>query len=315
MNSCPPILLIVFNRPHLAATVLDAIGKQRPSKLYIAADAPRDPALHPNDAYRCEECRNLAHTIDWPCEVLTKFSAINQGCGLAVSSAISWFFEHEKSGIILEDDCLPADDFFPYCAELLQLYQDKKEVMAICGNIFGAPQSAQACAGYSYGFGRYAQVWGWATWARAWSLYHYEIGGSADDFRYFKTRGVSYLQQKLHQERVKSTNDPGGPNTWDYQWQFAVLKNEGLAICPSVNLISNLGFGNDATHTLNANSENARAPIGKLSFPLKHPNTMKDAPSINKIYADHMLGPANRHRKKLYKSYLRKLFRIGIINK
>jgi hypothetical protein len=305
VKPCPPVLLIVFNRPNLAAKVLGAIRRQRPAKLYIAGDGPRDPAINPDDASRCGECRQLAETIDWQCEVFTRFSESNQGCGIGVSNAITWFFENEESGIILEDDCLPTDDFFPFCRELLELYRDKNEVMSICGNIFGSSRSTAACGSYSYGFGRYAQVWGWASWARAWKLYRYDVGNAADNFHLFKTRGVSIIQQRLHQSRVLSTTAPGGPDTWDYQWQFAVLKNSGLIACPSVNMISNIGFGADATHTTSKNSPVAMAPTGRLGFPQKHPPSPCESPDV---YADHMFGRAWKLRRKLLRSWLRSLF-------
>jgi hypothetical protein len=308
MKACPPILLIVFNRPNLAAKVFDSIRRQRPAKLYIAADGPRDPRIYPNDGSRCVECCQLAEKIDWPCQVFTRFSKSNLGCGIGVSSAVTWFFENEESGIILEDDCLPADDFFPFCAELLEIYRNKNEVMSICGNIFGSPKSAEACGGYSYAFGRYAQVWGWASWARAWKLYQYDVGIAADDFHHFKTSGVSIVQQKIHQERVKSTLAPDGPDTWDYQWQFAVLKHGGLVACPSVNLISNIGFGEDATHTKRLNSQIAEASTGRLAAPLKHPPVLGESPALNRIYAEHMFGRASKLHRKFLKSWLRSLF-------
>lgn len=307
MANCPPVLLIVFNRPDLTARVFDAIRRQRPARLYIAADGPRDPSAHPNDARLCRETREIASTIEWPCELVTRFSEENHGCGRGVSDAISWFFQHEPAGIVLEDDCLPADDFFPYCAELLERYQDRHEVMHICGNNFAAPDAMKTCAGYSYAFGRYAQVWGWASWARAWRHFHFDVGSSVEESSHFKIHGIDIYRRFAHQERVRSTLPPVSVDTWDYQWQFAVLKNGGLSVCPSVNLISNLGFGEDATHTFKADAPVARTPLGRLPFPLSHPSEIIDSPAINRIYADRMLGHPKRHRKKFYKSLLRRI--------
>ena len=307
MESCPPILLIIFNRPQLAKRVLESIRKQRPARLYVAADGPRDPAIHPNDEARCRECRLLVETIDWPCEVSTRFSEENQGCGRGVSNAVSWFFSHESAGIILEDDCLPCDEFFPYCSELLSRYHDSEEVMHICGNNFGSATAPMACSGFSYGFGRYAQVWGWASWARAWKHFNLDVGQEVEDPDHFKVCGTGWLQRKAHQERVRSTLDPRKMDTWDYQWQFAVLKRRGLAACPSVNLISNLGFGVDASHTTKLNSPVAELPAGGLRIPLSHPPAVAESPVINRIYADQMFGLSRRLRRKLFKSWLRRL--------
>jgi hypothetical protein len=308
LDPCPPILLIFFNRPNLATQVLAAVRRHRPARLYIAVDGPRNPAFYPNDASRCEECRRLTKTVDWRCEINTLFSETNQGCGVGVSRAISWFFKHEEAGIILEDDCLPADAFFPFCRELLEIYRDKNEVMSICGNTFGSRRSAAACGGYSYGFGRYAQVWGWASWRRAWNLYRFDPGAAAENPLHFRVRGVSRIQQKVHQDRVRSTAAKGGPDTWDYQWQFSVIQNGALVASPCVNLISNIGFGADATHTSSDKSPVAMLPTGTLEFPLNHPHALRENRRLNRIYADHMFGRAWKLRRKLVKTWLRGLF-------
>jgi hypothetical protein len=308
MKPCPPVLLIVFNRPNLAAKVLGAIRRQRPAKLYIACDGPRDFASYPHEEEHCRECRNLVKTIDWPCEVFTRFNEVNMGCGRGPSSAIAWFFKNETAGIILEDDCLPADDFFSYCAELLVHYRDNSKVMHICGNNFGSPDAVRACGGFSYGFGRYAQVWGWASWARAWQHFEHDLCAEVKIESHYKILGVEPLRQLMHRDRVLSTTMGRKHDVWDYQWQFAVLKHRGIVACPSVNLISNIGFGDDATHTKNRNSPVAMAFTGKLALPLKHPPSMCESPDVNRIYADHMFGRAWKLRRKLLKSWLRGLF-------
>lgn len=179
--------------------------------------------------------------------------------------------------------------------------------MSICGNNYGDPQAVAACNGLSYGFGRYSQVWGWATWARAWKFFQYEVGPAVEAFTHFRINGASRFQQKVHQAHVRSTVGPGGLDAWGYQWQFAVLKNKGLVICPSVNLISNLGFGEDATHTTKENSPAALVPVGELAMPLTHPSCVKESSAINRIYAFHMLGDPKRLRKKFIKSWLRRM--------
>ena len=168
MNNVP-ILFLIFNRPETTELVMGAIRAARPQKLYVAADGPRGGKA--GEAKRCAEARVLATQVDWACEVRTLFRERNLGCRNAVSSAITWFFEHEPEGIILEDDCLPSNDFFPYCADLLERHRDDERVMAICGSAY-----ADIGPNYpsSYYFSYYADMWGWATWRRAWQ--HYDSG-------------------------------------------------------------------------------------------------------------------------------------------
>lgn len=105
-----PILFLVFNRPDVTALVFNEIKKAKPKKLYVAADGARDI----KELNKCNIVREIATNIDWDCELITLFREKNLGCKYAVSSAISWFFENEEQGIILEDDCLPSNDFLDF---------------------------------------------------------------------------------------------------------------------------------------------------------------------------------------------------------
>lgn len=307
----PPVLLIWFNRPDLAARVLERVRLALPPRLYIAVDGARDPERHPKDAELTRRCRELAASIDWPCEVRTRFSGENQGCGRGPSNAISWFFSQEESGIILEDDCLPDPSFFPFCAELLARHAADEEVMHINGNNF-APEQPEAIYGpWSYGFARYAQAWGWASWARAWKHFDYDVTGIREaDPAIFQVAGIDRFRSEAHRERVLSTLGEHHHDVWDYQWQYSVLKLGGLCISPAVNLISNLGFGDDATHTKDPASVVAYASTGSMDFPLKHPPHREESPAVNRLYAGKMLGEPARYRKKAFKRWLRGLFGI-----
>ena len=309
--ACPPVLMIWFNRPALAAQVLDRVRLARPARLYIAVDGARNAERHPKDADLIRQCQDLAGTIDWPCEVKTRFSEENQGCGRGPSNAISWFFSQEENGIILEDDCLPDESFFPFCADLLARYAGHADVMHINGNNFAPENPGSIYEGYSYGFCRYAQAWGWASWARAWKHFDYDVTGIVQDgLAVFRTEGIDRYRQEAHRERVLSTLGEHHHDVWDYQWQYAVLKHRGLCISPEVNLISNLGFGDDATHTKDPDSIVAYASTAKMDFPLKHPPERKASPAINRVYAGKMLGDTARYRKKAFKRWLRGLFGI-----
>lgn len=239
MNS--PLLFLTFNRPQETAVVFEeAIRKYRPSKLYMATDGPRPGRK--DDETQCRAVREIISRVDWDCEVKTLFREQNLGCKNAVSSAISWFFEQEEQGIILEDDCLPNEDFFRFCDTLLPYYKEDEKVMHIGGNNF---QDGIKRGDGSYYFSSIPHVWGWASWRRAWKQYDIYLS----DLETVKKNNHLPLDEKsfwFHTfKRVKQNEI----NTWDYQWTYSLWKAGGKAIIPQVNLVTNIGFGTSATHT------------------------------------------------------------------
>lgn len=261
----PPILFLIFNRPDTTAQVFEAIRSQRPERLYIAADGPRPG--RPQEALNCQSAREIASHVDWPCEVRTLFREENLGCGRAVSQAISWFFEQEEEGIILEDDCLPHPEFFPYCAALLERYRNTPHVKVIGGNNF---QHGMKWGDASYYLSAHSHIWGWATWRRVWKEYEFDVSGwdtqafERDMGRYFISN-----DEKKHWRDVFGSMQRKSVDTWDYQLTFSVWKHGGVSIIPNVNLVSNIGFGPDATHTVAENQPRANMPTGSI-FPLQH---------------------------------------------
>lgn len=263
-----PILFIIFNRPEVTRLVFNEIKKIKPVRLFIAADGPRknkesDPTL-------CQETRKIIEQINWPCEVKTLFRDENFGCGKAVSSAITWFFDHVEQGIILEDDCLPDPSFFPYCSELLEYYKNEEKVMHIGGVNF---QNDNKRGDGSFYFSAISHVWGWATWKRAWNKYDFNLNG----YENFNKSGIvsEYFNDKKIIKRWMGTFRDMRQHkidTWDHQWTFTVLSNHGLAIVPNVNLISNIGFGIDATHTHSADSVHSNAITKPILLPTKKPS-------------------------------------------
>jgi len=254
LNVSTPILLLVFNRPEHTRLVFEEIRKQQPLHLYIAADGPR--VGNENDVLRCAEVKNIFNLIDWECSIKVRFNKDNQGTKYAVSSAITWFFEHVDCGIILEDDCLPNESFFEFSTEMLDRYASDPKIMMINGCSY----QSRSLDGYDYYFSKYPHVWGWATWRRAWNLYHVELAGISDS----TFRNVVASTFPLERERKHWIQNfkfiLNGFDTWDYQWMFWIWKNDGLCITPWYNMISNIGFGKDATHTLDENSSQSKMP-------------------------------------------------------
>lgn len=261
-----PILFIVFNRPDTTAKVFAAIKKLQPRQLFIVADGPRNE----QDREKCAAVREIVSDIDWDCQVKTLFRDKNLGVKLAGSSAIDWFFSQVEQGIILEDDCLPDQSFFWYCQELLEYYKDNEKIWHISGDNFQKHKIAD-----SYYFSQIPHIWGWATWRRAWQYYDLNIR-DFPDFR--KQHKINQLfSKKIWQWfwlDVFNKNYLGQDNGWDFQWAFAMFNHGGLAIHPQVNLISNIGFGAEASHSFNPLSSFANLPTLPLSFPLKHPSAI-----------------------------------------
>jgi hypothetical protein len=282
-----PILFLVFARPDVTKSVFDAIRAARPQRLYVAADGPR--VGKEGEASRCEETRRIATNVDWPCEVKTLFRDENLGCGSAVSQAITWFFTYETEGIILEDDCLPAQSFFPFCSEILERYRHDKRVMEIGGNNFLDPGDREN--EYSYIFSNNNYIWGWATWKRVWDLYEY------DPTRFREIKRKHYLKNLFHSiyewHYFKWEFDrvfvPGRKSVWSYQLEFIRRINSGLTVVPGKNLVINVGFGEGATHTDKKDRMDFKWVLEEIEFPLKHPeyilpDKQRDIQTFNRVY-------------------------------
>jgi len=265
-----PLLFLVFNRPDTTAQVFARIRESRPSRLYIAADGPRP--TRPDEARQCAEARAIATKIDWPCQVVTLFREKNLGCKEAVSSAIDWFFSHEEEGIVLEDDCLPAPDFFHFCDTLLAHYRNDRRIRHIAGCNF---QQGTRRGDGAYYFSNLTHVWGWATWRRAWHDYDKNLARHSEDeiFEHLETRFHDPLLAAWWLEMAVSIKKQR-VDTWDIQLALTNLMNDGLSIIPNVNLISNIGFDSRATHTIEPDQNKNALPTGSLDN-ICHPTTHK----------------------------------------
>jgi hypothetical protein len=265
-----PVLLLTYNRPDKTQRVLQAIRAAQPRNLFVASDGARSD--RPDDPSLIEQTRRLIDEgIDWQCEVKRRYLTTNQGCRMGVFAAISWFFEQVEGGIILEDDCVPHPEFFAYCSELLDRYRHESQVMSIAGdNSADLRPTDSTC---SYGFARQPLIWGWATWRRAWQMYDIELDGWRQ-IRSNASRKAELWPNRAERKWRESIFDrlliDGTPDTWDYQWSLTLAIHEGLSITPAVNLVSNIGFGEGATHTTESGSTRACVPANAI-LPLRHP--------------------------------------------
>jgi cephalosporin hydroxylase/Flp pilus assembly protein TadD len=262
-----PVCLIIFNRPDTTKKVFDAIRQAKPPKLLVIADGAR--ADRPEEAEKCAAARAIINQVDWDCEVLTNYSDVNLGCRDRVASGLDWVFQLVEEAIILEDDCLPHPTFFRFCEKLLERYRHDQQIMVISGNNF---QFGRRSSQYSYYFSRYNHTWGWATWRRAWQHYDNEMK------LWPQVRDTNWLKDILKDDWAVSSWSKsfqnvyeGGFSIWDYRWTFACWIHQGLSILPNVNLVSNIGFGAEATHTKRV-SRLANMQTEEMIFPLQHPS-------------------------------------------
>jgi hypothetical protein len=261
-----PVLFLVFNRPETTEKVFQRIRQAKPRRLFVSADGPR--LNKDGERERCEATRSLIRGIDWDCELHTNYSENNLGCRVAVSSGIDWFFTNVDEGIILEDDCVPDLSFFGFCSALLDHYRNDERIMHIGGVNF---QDGVTRGSGSYYYSRINHVWGWATWKRAWAKYDVNVATLPRMIEQhvfesiFPDRAMRDYWMKSFDLVFKKQKD-----TWDIQWQYAMSINDGLAILPNQNLISNIGFDIGATHTIDSFHDLSNRPTVALEA-MVHP--------------------------------------------
>lgn len=301
-----PILFCIFNRPELTARVFEEIRKCKPKTLFVASDGPR--STHPEDEPKVEAARNVIDSIDWDCDLKTRFLPNNLGCKQAMSSAISWAFEHAEELVILEDDCLPDPSFFAYCSSLLERYRENEEVMMVSGNNFQPSRRSDA----SYYFSRWTHIWGWATWKRAWQHFDVDVSSWPQLKREKKLQSVFRdPEEYAHWAKTLDSQFAGDIDTWDFPWAYAVWANDGLAILPERNLVTNIGFGTDATHTTDPESKLAEIPACNIG-PLLHPINIAINEEADRYTWKSVFRPTI-FKAKTRKPYWKKLnlFRLG----
>ena len=277
-----PVVFLVFNRPDLTARVFETIRAARPDRLLIVADGPRPN--RPSDGALCTETRRIVSSVDWPCDVRTNFAQSNMGCRDRVASGIDWAFGLVEEAIILEDDCLPEMSFFRFCQELLDKYRDEPSVMHVSGaNLHDDALPAE----HDYYFSRHAHIWGRATWRRAWRHYDPRMSswGLFNGIDHFFNEPLHLGFRRHFRSRFDLTY-AGRIDTWDYQWTIACWSNRALAITPSSNMVSNIGFDRRATHT-RGHSNLAAMPVYSCRFPLCHPAVLARSREADNILESH----------------------------
>jgi hypothetical protein len=262
-----PVVLILFNRPDALRRVFERVAEARPETLFLIADGPREG--NSGDHELCAKARDIVSDISWPTEVHVNFSEINVGCGRRIASGLDWVFSRVSEAIILEDDCLPSSQFFPFCEEMLGRYRNDNRIGVISGDNFVTPELR--CS-ESYYFSRYAHVWGWATWRRTWRLFDFQLSKWP---RFRSPDLLSKITQRPETVRFWTEvfdHQYISHSAWANRLVFTCFVNGLLNIIPEQNLVSNIGWGEAATHAMDSESPLANLPTGHIEFPLRHPD-------------------------------------------
>lgn len=281
------VLLMFFCRPQPFAQVFEQVRIARPSRLYLHQDGPRPDSE--TDWEGILECREIASQVDWDCEVHRLYRAENIGCGPAQYLAERWMFQHEETGIVLEDDVVPSQSFFPFCAELLMRYRDDSRIDRICGmNNLGTWGPADS----SYFFAATGSIVGWASWSRVVGTWDssYEW---LDDARALRLAGEFSKNRHGYRAAVKKAVErrSSGQAFHETAGGFAQLLNSRLMIVPRENMIS-LGISAESSHApddLRMLPTRSRRLFEmrrhEIEFPLKHPQYVQREEAYERLIA------------------------------
>ncbi len=266
-----PVLVIGFNRPDLMRRQIERLRSWAPSSLYLACDGPRIGAA--DDGPATEAVRRCAELVDWDCSLHTLFAPTNLGCGAAVTAALTWFFESEPAGIILEDDVVASPDFLRFAAQMLERYADDERVSTIAGLSLDSP-TQRARQSNSYRFTAMPLIWGWATWRRAWNP---DITSVAGWHEWCDLDGIARQRQwpRLLTEVLRrrfNDAESGRVDTWDAGFTARSLASGSVHIMPARTLTANVGVSESASHA-GYQPKWAREPE-PMPWPLTHPEVV-----------------------------------------
>lgn len=284
-----PVALIIFNRPDYTFKVFEVISKVRPTKLLITSDGARPDKE--GESEKVDLARSIASMVDWDCDVLINFSSVNLGCKYGPAKGIDWVFEQVEEAIILEDDCLPSPSFFRFCQELLDFYRGDKHVAMIAGSNL-LPNNFRVNT-ESYFFSRHTFCWGWATWRDRW------VGTFDVEMKNWPIHRDTDLFERIHGSKKLADNWRIGfdylyqnkMDAWDYQWLYANWLENRLTIVPKKNLVSNIGFGAEATHTFNSKDRLSNVSRFEIEFPLIHQKQVLCNEIADKALYNRVFGP------------------------
>jgi hypothetical protein len=272
-----PVAVLMFNRPDVTKATLARVLEAQPRAVYLIADGPRPD--HPADVELCEQVRSIATSLDWACPVYTLFAEANLGLRKRVSTGLDWVFAREDRAIVVEDDCLADPSFFPFATQLLERYSSSPEVGIISGNNF---LRGRRVSDDSYFFSPDARIWGWATWARVWSDFsHTGLGHQWTEVE--AEHAVARLDSPARRRALLfDAKRAHLIDSWALPFVLHFQRRGLLSVVPTVNLVTNVGFGEGSTHT-KFESFTAEIPASAIEFPLTHPATIQPTPGVGAL--------------------------------
>lgn len=270
-----PVAFFIYKRPEATKRSFNQIKIAKPKELFIVADGPKNP----DEELKVEETRKILKEVDWDCQVHTNISDVNMGCKQRFLTGLKWIFSHCEKAIIIEDDIVVSPSFFKYTQELLEYYKDDESVYTISGCNIGYENKTNI---KSYSFSNFMNMWGWATWRRAYNNIDFDM----EKWKSFKisnafTRSLIIKNDRDHlwlnywNTAFEKVYD-GKIDTWDYQWIYSQLLHNGVSVVPAINMVTNIGYGSTATNNPNCEHlDRANLTALDISFPLKHPHNIE----------------------------------------
>ena len=288
-KSDTPIVIFIWQRPDMTRRVFDAVRQMRPKILVVIADGPN---LESSSRDNCKAAQDVVQEVDWPCDVYRNYSAYNLGLKKRIESGLDFVFSLFDKALIFEDDCVADPSFFRFAEDMLEYYKYDENICCISGD----KPLGISIADYSYGFSNYPLIWGWATWRRVWQEHDRHLKSwptlRNEDFLY---RKIGSYQATKYWTDIFDKQYEGSTNSWAYAFMYNCFTKSMRTIIPSVNLVSNIGFGEQATHTTSASSHRANNRAASISYPLIHP-TSDVAEINNQLEKNIFSGDADAYR-------------------
>lgn len=283
-----PVVFFIFNRPKLTKKSFEAIRKSKPEVLFIIADGAR-PSNN-DDERNILLARAVVEDIDWPCKVYRNFSNTNLGCRWRINTGLDWVFQHVDRAIIIEDDCLPSNEFFNFCSTLLEHHKNSNLIGTISGSNF---QDGLFRNNASYYYSKHIHVWGWATWKKTWLLHDKNIAFWPSWKLTDSWLGLfADSTERCFWESIFDLMYENKIDTWDYAFICSNWYKKKVSAVSNFNLVANIGFGPDGTHTRNPKSKLANKSIDRISE-IVHPDFDKIDHAADKYFFDVVLQGRN----------------------
>jgi hypothetical protein len=279
-----PVLILGYNRPLHIKKLINSLRKIKPKKIYISLDGSKKNI---EDIKKCKLVKDEVNKINWNCILKKNYNSTNLGCKISVSKGIKWFFNNNKFGIILEDDCIPNHSFFDFCHKTNELYKNNKKIFSISGsNFFNGKINDD------YYFSKYPHCWGWASWRRAWKHYDNNLSfwNKWKKTDIWKAHHTNIIERR-YWEKIFNKVKKEKIDSWAYVWTCCVWKKNGLTIIPKKNLIKNIGFDINATNSLKEEKKHLKVYNINFKKILKKPKILEALKfNDNYVFQNHFQG-------------------------